>query len=97
LTAQETNALEYPVLSDPGNQIAGALGILTESGEQVLALVGGLGLDIAATNADGTGALPMPTVVLIDADGAIRWIDVHPDYTTRTEPTEILKHVAELI
>lgn len=96
LTMQETNALEYAVLADPGNQIAGALGILTETGAEALALVAAGGLDIAATNADGTGAIPMPTVVIVDAVGAIRWIDVHPDYATRTEPTEILKRVAEL-
>jgi hypothetical protein len=28
----------------------------------------------------------MPAVIIADADGAIRWIDVHPDYTTMTEP-----------
>ena len=32
----------------------------------------------------------MPTVVLIDAEMTIRWIDIHPDYTTRTEVTDIL-------
>jgi hypothetical protein len=28
----------------------------------------------------------MPAVVIADADGVIRWIDVHPDYTTMAEP-----------
>jgi hypothetical protein len=32
----------------------------------------------------------MPTTVIVDASGAIRWIDVHPDYATRSEPAEIL-------
>jgi hypothetical protein len=31
--------------------------------------------------------------VLVDAEGAIRWIDVHPDYTTRTEPADVLAAV----
>lgn len=48
-------------------------------------------------NADGTTGLPMPTVVIADADGVIRWIDVHPDYTTRTEPGQVLQAVAETI
>lgn len=96
LTAQETNELEYPVLSDPGNVLAGALGILTETGLQAQEMQAQFGFDVAATNADGTQAIPMPTVVLLDAAGTIRWIDVHPDYGTRTEPVEILKHVAEL-
>jgi peroxiredoxin len=97
LTMQESNELGYAVLSDPGNQLGGALGILTATGPETEAVVAGqLGLDVAATNADGTGAIPMPTVVLVDSDGAIRWIDVHPDYGTRTEVDDILKQVAQL-
>jgi peroxiredoxin len=96
LTARETNELAYAVLSDPGNQIAGALGILTETGEAARAVQAQLGIDVAASNADGTGAIPMPTVVVVDAAGTIRWIDIHPDYTTRTEPEAILKEVAAL-
>jgi peroxiredoxin len=96
LSAQETNELSYAVLSDPGNQIAGALGILTETGSDAVALQAQLGVVVADTNADGTGAIPMPTVVVLDAQGVIRWIDVHADYGTRTEPAEILKQVADL-
>jgi hypothetical protein len=30
---------------------------------------------------------PIPAVVLVvDAGGVIRWVDVHPDHVTRTEP-----------
>ena len=32
----------------------------------------------------------MPTVVIVDGTGVIRWIDVHPNYTTRTEASDIL-------
>ena len=32
----------------------------------------------------------MPTVVVVDRTGIIRWIDVHPDYTTRTEVADIV-------
>ena len=32
----------------------------------------------------------MPTTVILDADRARRWIDIHPDYSTRTEPAEVL-------
>jgi hypothetical protein len=32
----------------------------------------------------------MPTALLIDGTHVLRWIDVHPDYSTRTEPAEIL-------
>ncbi|MCA1845576.1 MAG: AhpC/TSA family protein [Actinobacteria bacterium] len=96
LTMQETNELTYTVLSDPGNQIAGQLGILTAATDEARASQTALGIDVAGGNADGTPTVPMPTVVVVDAGGTIRWIDVHPNYGTRTEPAEILEVVTRL-
>lgn len=91
LTAQEKNDLQFPVLSDAGNALASQLGILLPARTRELrAAQEKLGTDLHAVNADGTENLPMPTVVLIDAEMTIRWIDIHPDYTTRTEVTDIL-------
>jgi peroxiredoxin len=90
LSMQEKNDLTFTVLSDPGNQLAGKLGILTAPSADSLAAQAALGLDLTAANADGTVNLPMPTVVIVDAGGVIRWIDVHPDYTERSEPAAIL-------
>jgi peroxiredoxin len=90
LTTQQAKELTYTVLSDPGNQIASQLGILTGPTGAVAAAQAALGLDLTQVNADGTAGLPMPAVVIVDAAGNIRWIDVHPDYTTRSEPGDIL-------
>ncbi|HEY2327454.1 MAG TPA: peroxiredoxin-like family protein [Gaiellaceae bacterium] len=90
LSMQEKNALEFPVLSDPGNTIARALGALTAPSAEALAVQREHGLDLTETNADGTAELPMPTVVIVDAVGNVRWLDIHPDYTTRTEPVAVL-------
>jgi peroxiredoxin len=97
LSTKETKELTFTVLSDPGNQIAGQLGILTAPSDGTRAAQLQLGLDLTQVNADGTTALPMPTVVIADADGVIRWIDVHPDYTTRTEPGQILQAITQTI
>jgi alkyl hydroperoxide reductase subunit AhpC len=32
----------------------------------------------------------MPTTLIVDSDNIVRWMDVHPDYSTRSEPQEIL-------
>ena len=32
----------------------------------------------------------MPATVILDAGRAVRWIDVHPDYSTRTEPQQVI-------
>jgi peroxiredoxin len=90
LSVQETNELTFTVLSDPGNRVAGALGVLTEPTQDAQAVQRSLGIDLSESNADGTATVPMPTVVLVDATGAIRWIDVYPNYTTRTEVGDIL-------
>ena len=92
----ERNALTYTVLSDPGNSIASALGIVTEVSPEARGAQAETGVDVATTNADGTYGIPMPTVVVLDADGVIGWIDVHPNYATRSEPADILAAVGEL-
>jgi peroxiredoxin len=90
LTMQQKHDLGFPVVSDPGNVLARRLGILTQPSPQARAAQLQLGLDLASVNADGTIALPMPATVILDTRHIIRWIDVHPDYSSRTEPRQIL-------
>jgi peroxiredoxin len=87
LSVQQTNELSYPVLSDPGNRIATELGILASANDGAHAAQVELGLDVAVDNADGTLPLPLPTVVVVDR-GLVAWIDVHPNYATRTESAD---------
>ncbi len=39
----------------------------------------------------------MPTVVVVDDAGVIRWIDVHPNYATRSEVADILAAVDAML
>lgn len=91
LTMQEKNALAFEVLSDRGNTLARALGVLTKPSDEARAAQLELGLDLTAVNADGTIEVPMPTTAIIDRARVLRWIDVHPDYSTRSEAAEILQ------
>jgi peroxiredoxin len=90
LSMREKNELTFSVLSDPGNVLAGRLGILTGPSNEVRAAQLQSGLDLTAVNADGTVTLPMPTAMILDAEHVLRWMDVHPNYTTRSEPLQIL-------
>jgi peroxiredoxin len=90
LSMQEKNGLTFTVLSDPGNQLAKAAGTLTAPSTEVRAAQLELGLDLTTVNADGAIDIPMPTSIIVDADHQVRWIDVHPDYSTRSEPDQIL-------
>lgn len=90
LTTQEKGDLAYAVLSDPGAQLAASLGITFEPSEDGLAAQRKLGVDIRTTRADGATALPMPTVLIVDRSHVVRFTDIHPDYTGRTEVSDIL-------
>jgi len=90
LSMAEKNELTFTVVSDPGNQLAKAAGVLTGPSQAARAAQLQLGLDLTAVNPDGTVGIPMPTTLIVDTNGVVRWIDVHPDYSTRTEPDQIL-------
>jgi len=93
LTTAQKDGLTFAVLSDPGNTVGRALGVLTTPSADALRAQLSSGLDLTAVNADGTPELPMPTAVVLNADRTVEWIDVHPDYTTRSEPADILAAV----
>jgi peroxiredoxin len=96
LSTREINQLSYIVVSDPGNHLAEQLGILSAPTDDVRRARILTGLNVASANADGTDNVPKPTVVLVDASGTIRWIDVRPNYALRSEPLRILNAVENL-
>jgi peroxiredoxin len=97
LSTQQANELSFTVVSDPGNQLARGLGILTEPTADTQAAQRSLGVNLAQANADGTPTIPMPTTVIVDAAGTVRWIDVHADYTSRSEASDILTAIASTL
>ena len=78
------------MLSDTGARLASTRGITFDPSEEGLAPQRILGVDIRTTRADGGTVLPMPTVLIVDRDHIVRFVDIHPDYTGRTEVNEIL-------
>jgi peroxiredoxin len=88
--------LAFTVLSDPANAFIRELGIITEPAAAARDAHTRLGFDVADSNADHTGDIPFPTVLVVDADRVVRFADVHVDYTTRTEVPTILAAVDAL-
>ena len=76
------------VLSDPGAALAYRLGIGYTPTPEVLRAQRALGLDLTKVNA--TVDLPLPTVLIIDSDRTVRFVDPSADYTQRTEVRAIL-------
>ena len=76
LTIRQKHELTFIVLSAPSSQARAARLRL--------------GLDLTTVSADGTGGVPTPTTIITDADHVARWVGIHPDYTTRAKPGQIL-------
>ena len=96
LSTAEKHALEFPVLSDAGAGIARRLGVAFQPAEDVQEAQRALGLDIRDGNVDGASELPMPTVLVVDQDRIVRFADIHPDYTSRTEVPAIISALDDL-
>jgi peroxiredoxin len=90
LSTVEKAALEFTVLSDPASRLADRVGIAFEQADDVLAAQRTLGLDLSKVNAEGAVRLPRPTVLIVGQDRTVRFVDVQPDYTARTEVSEII-------
>lgn len=89
----ESNDLGFPVLSDPGAELIGRLGLRTEPSPAARAAHTGLGFDVADSGSDGTAALAFPTVLVLDAQRRVVFADVQVDYTARTEVEAVLAAV----
>ncbi len=94
-TAQKAE-LEFAVLSDPGSRLAQRLGIAFRQADDVLDAQRTLGLDITKVNVEGSVHLPMPTVLIVDRQRTVRFVDVQPDYTARTEVADIVQALGAL-
>jgi peroxiredoxin len=96
LSTAEKADLDITVLSDPGNRVAQGIGIVFQQADEVLEAQRQLGLDLARVNAEGSTRLPRPTVLIVDAARTVRFVDVQPDYTARTEVADILAGLTAL-
>jgi peroxiredoxin len=96
LSTVEKAALEFTVLSDPGARLADRIGIAFDQADDVLAAQRKLGLDLTRVNAEGAVRLPRPTVLVVDQDRIVRFVDVQPDYTARTEVADVIAALTNL-
>jgi peroxiredoxin len=95
-TMQEKNELQFPVLSDVGNNLARKLGILFQQPVTVRPILKAYGVDLQARNGDDSYEVPFPASYLIDSKGMIRYAFLDPDYTRRLEPSTALGWIDEM-
>jgi peroxiredoxin len=97
LSTAERNDLAFPVLSDVGNRVARAYGLVFALPDEVIAYYREHRKhDLTAANGPGHWELPVPATIVIARDGRIVLADVDPDYTRRLEPAAILEALEDL-
>ena len=94
LSTTEKNALAFEVLSDVGQTVGRAFGLVYEFSDELKTAYQGFNLDIPARNGTpGDWALPVSATYVIDRDGVIVYAYTDPDYRDRADPRDILKAV----
>ncbi|GAB5535170.1 MAG: peroxiredoxin-like family protein [Rubricoccaceae bacterium] len=96
LSMQEKNSLTFPVLSDAGNEVSRAYGLVFSVGEDVRDRYAASGIDLAVVNGTDAWELPVPATYVIDSNGVIRFAFVEADYTQRAAPRDILEALQSL-
>jgi peroxiredoxin len=92
LSMSEKNDLAYPVLSDQGNKVAAAFGLVFEVDARIQAMyVERLGNDLPKLNGDESFTLPLPATYVIGTDGTVIYAHVDADYRLRADPADVLK------
>ena len=90
LSLVQEHALQFPLLTDVGNQVARQYGIVFPLDLELRARHLANGIDLATINGDESWELPVPATFVIDRAGLIRYAFVNADYTQRAEPAEVL-------
>lgn len=88
--SQRQNKLDFPILSDTGNELAAAFGVRFALPEYLVDVYMNLKNDLPAFNGDPSWTLPMPARYVIGQDGIVAYAEVNPDYTLRPEPETML-------
>ncbi|WP_262329084.1 peroxiredoxin-like family protein [Bosea sp. BH3] len=87
---RERHGLSFAVASDPGNALAARLGVTYEYDGASRAAATAAGRPIGDVTGTGTWELPMPSVLVIDREGIVRFAEISPGWMDRTEAGAIL-------
>jgi peroxiredoxin len=92
LSTAEKNALTFPVLSDVGQKVGKAFGLVYSFTDELRTVYDGFKLDIPGKNgAPGDWSLPLSATYVIASDDRILFADTSVDYRRRTDPLDVLR------
>ena len=90
LSTVKKNSLDFYVLSDVGNKVAGDFGLVFTLDEELLPIYKQFGIILSEENGDDSFELPIPATYVLNSDGAIVLAFPDADYTKRLEPEEVV-------
>ncbi|WP_082050935.1 peroxiredoxin-like family protein [Neotamlana sedimentorum] len=88
INTSDKHNLEFEVLSDVGNEIAKAYGVVFKLTAEV-AEIYNKKFDLNTHNGDTTNELPLAATYIINTNGKIEYAFLDADYRNRAEPSEI--------
>ncbi len=89
--SQRENRLSFPILSDPGNEVAALFGLRFKLPQYLIDLYKDVFKNnLEVVNGDASWTLPMPARYVVARDGVIAYAEVNPDYTRRPDPSQLL-------
>ncbi len=88
--------VDYRLLSDAAARLIRALGIAFRVDDATIEQYKGYGIDLEAASGHDHHLLPVPTVLLVDTGGVIRYRYSNADYKVRMDPDALLSVAASL-
>lgn len=89
--------LEYPVLSDIGNNISNQYGLVFTLADSLQPIYKGFGINLEKANGDDSLKLPLPATYIIDSDRIIKFRFVDVDHTTRLDPDIMMTELNKIL
>ncbi|GAC1299446.1 MAG: peroxiredoxin-like family protein [Ktedonobacteraceae bacterium] len=95
LSFVEKKGLTFSVLTDAGNRVARAYGLVYKLSDSLHNVYEQLGIILPEYNGDDSQELPISATYIFDQSGTIRTAFVDADFTHRLEPAAILEGIEE--
>lgn len=96
LSTAEKNGLEFDALSDVGNAVARAFGLVYALPEELREAMRSNGKVLPEINGDDSWELPRPAVYVIDRDRRIVLAHIEIDYRSRLAPEDVITSLRSL-
>ena len=87
----DQHKLRFPLLSDPGNEVARRFGLTYRVNEEQQGVYRRAFVNLPFANGDESWQLPIPATFIVERDGTVLYASANEDYTERPEPREILR------